>query len=255
MIASKTILEHTIVHSESTTANATATLRAARHGIVEKAAAEALATFGFVFAGTAALVVDDVTHGSLTHVGVSLVFGLAAATMIYAVSEISGAHFNPAVTLAFWAAGRFPKRDVLPYLCAQTTGAFAASGFLRFLFPTHATLGLTAPAGSALQSFVLEVVLTFFLMFLILRATSRSSNIGPLAGLVVGALVVADALFAGPISGNSLNPARSLAPAVVSGHVHDLWIYLAAPTLGALLAVPAYQLLHTDVAPRVITAA
>ena len=199
-------------------------------------AAEAIGTFAMVFAGTGAIVVDDVTSGALTHLGVAATFGLAVAAMIYAVGDVSGAHFNPAVTFGFWLARRLPGREVAPYVASQLGGALAASLLLRALFAAHATLGATRPAGSDAQSFALEVVITFALMFVILGVTSGPRE-NAFAGAAIGATVGLCALFAGPICGASMNPARSLAPALVSGVLTSLWIYLLAPFVGSALAV------------------
>ncbi len=199
--------------------------------------AEAIGTFAVVFAGTGAIVVNDVSAGAVTHLGVALTFGLMVMAMIYALGDVSGAHFNPAVTLGFWAARRLPAQALLPYVASQLGGALAASALLRVLFPQHATLGATHPAGSALQSFALEVVLTTLLMFTILSVSTGAKEKGATAGLAIGAVVGLEALFAGPISGASMNPARSLAPALVSGSLAQLWLYLVAPCAGALLAV------------------
>jgi aquaporin Z len=201
--------------------------------------AEFLGTAALVFAGTGAIVINDVSHGAITHVGVAMTFGLIVLAMIYTLGEISGAHLNPAVTLAFWRARRFEGAKVLPYVGSQVAGALAGSGLLRALFPTHATLGATLPAGSAGQSFVLEIVLTFLLMLVILNVSTGAKEKGITAGIVIGAVIMLEAMFAGPICGASMNPARSLAPALVSGNLGALWIYLLAPVLGAWLAVGA----------------
>ena len=190
-----------------------------------------------VFAGTGAIVINDVSGGAVTHVGIALTFGLVIMAMIYTVGDISGAHFNPAVTSAFWLSGRFAGKQVLPYVLSQGAGAIAASGVLHFLFPTQTTLGATLPAGSDMQSFVLELILTFLLMFTILNVSTGAKEKGVTAGITIGAVIGLEAMFAGPICGASMNPARSLAPAVVSGHLEHLWIYLAAPVMGAWLAV------------------
>jgi aquaporin NIP len=207
-------------------------------------AAEFVGTFALVFAGTGAIVVNAASGGQVTHVGVALTFGLIVLAMIYAVGDVSGAHLNPAVTLGFAVAGRFPVRDVPPYIAAQCGGAFLASGVLRFLFPDHPTLGATLPAGTAGQSFVFEVILTLLLMFVILTVATGAKERGLMAGVAVGAVVALEALFAGPVCGASMNPARSLAPAVVSGVADHLWVYLAAPSLGVLLAVPVCACIH-----------
>jgi len=201
-------------------------------------AAELFATFTLVFAGTGAIIIDE-SGGNVSHVGVALTFGLVVLAMIYAVGDVSGAHLNPAVTLGFFAARRLPGRWVVPYLLSQCVGALIASGLLRLLFPAHPTLGATHPTGPVVQSFVLEVVLTWVLMFVILSVSVGPKEKGVLAGIAVGAVIAFEALFAGPISGASMNPARSLAPALVAGRLDTLWVYLTAPLLGAGLAVLA----------------
>jgi aquaporin Z len=170
-------------------------------------------------------------------VGVALTFGLVVLAMIYTFGDISGAHFNPAVTFGFWAARRFPGREVLPYIASQIAGATLASGLLRILFPENKLLGTTLPLGSETQSFALETVLTFFLMLTILNVSTGAKEKGITAAIAVGAVIALEAMFAGPICGASMNPARSLAPALVSGHFEHLWLYLAAPTLGACAAM------------------
>jgi aquaporin Z len=201
--------------------------------------AEFFGTFGLVFAGTGAIVIDNVSHGSVTHQGVALTFGLIILAMIYTFGDVSGAHFNPAVTIAFAVAKRFSWKHVPGYLSSQIGGAFTASMLLRFLFPFDANLGATLPAGSSSQSFVLEVILTFLLMLVILSVSAGAKEKGITAGIAIGATIGLEAMFAGPICGASMNPARSLAPAVVSGHTGALWLYLTAPVLGAIFAVPA----------------
>ena len=203
----------------------------------KKCFAEFLGTFALVFAGTGAIVINDVSAGAVTHVGIALTFGLVVLSMIYAVGDISGAHINPAVTTAFWLSGRFPGRSVLPYIGSQCLGGIVASGVMRLLFPAHTTLGTTLPAGSGAQSFVLELILTFLLMFVILNVSTGAKEKGITAGIAVGAVIALEALFAGKICGASMNPARSLAPALVSGHLEHLWIYLVAPVAGAVLAI------------------
>ena len=204
--------------------------------MTRKLVAEAFGTFVLMFAGTGAVVVND-THGGVTHVGIAATFGLVVLALVYALGDVSGAHVNPAVTLAFSAAGRFPARAVLPYIAAQAAGAFAASATLRVLFPAHPTLGATLPVGDPWQSFVFEVLLTLFLMVVVLRVSTGAKEKGITAGIVVGAVIALEALFAGPVCGASMNPIRSLAPAVVSGRTDHLWVYLTAPVIGALLGV------------------
>ena len=213
------------------------------------ALAEALGTFALVFAGTGAIVVEAQT-GALGHAGVALTFGLVVMAAIYAVGEVSGAHINPAVTVAFWASGRFPGARVAPYVLAQVVGALVASGFLRGLFPDATTLGQTVPAGTALQSLGLEAVLTFLLTFVILGVAVGAKEVGLLAGVAIGGVVAFEAMMGGPVSGASMNPARSLGPALVALDVGSLWVYLVGPTLGALLAVPAYRAVYGDRAPH-----
>lgn len=202
--------------------------------------AEALGTFALVFAGTGAIVVNDL-FGGVTPVGIAAVFGLVVLAVIYAVGAVSGSHINPAVTFGFWVSGRFSGRHVGPYVLAQSLGAGVASLVLRGLFPAHDTLGGTYPAGPVGQSFVLETVLTFLLMFVILCVAVGAKEQGLMAGVAVGATVCFEALFGGPVSGASMNPARSLAPALVSGALQAQWIYVVAPLAGAALAVLAYR--------------
>ena len=213
---------------------------------MRKLYAECFGTFCLVFAGTGAVVINDVSGGAITHVGIALTFGLIVLSMIYAVGDISGAHLNPAVTLGFFAANRFGGRLVLPYIASQTIGALAASLLLHMLFPAHATLGATLPAGSDAQSFVFEVVLTAILMFVILKVSSGARERGITAGIVVGAVIALEALFAGPICGASMNPVRSFAPAAVTGQFASLWIYLTAPVLGAYLGVLLCRIMREE---------
>lgn len=203
---------------------------------MKKLAAEFIGTFALVFAGTGAIVIDE-TGGTVTHVGVALTFGLIVLAMIYTVGDISGAHLNPAVSLGFFAARRFPLRQAVPYITSQCGGALAASGVLRVLFPQNEMLGTTVPAGSGTQSFVLELILTAILMFVILSVSTGAAEKGITAGIVVGSVIGLEAMFAGPISGASMNPARSLGPALISGHFQYLWIYLLAPVIGACIGV------------------
>ncbi len=199
---------------------------------------EFIGTFALVFCGTGAVVIDSVTSGAVSHVGVSLTFGLVVMALIYTFGETSGAHFNPAVTLAFWAAGRFETAKIAPYIGAQLGGAALASLLLKLMFPGAQTLGATTPRGSQGQSLLLEMVLTWFLMLVILQVSSGAKEKGITAGIAIGGVIGLEALFAGPISGASMNPARSFGPALLSFQLHDLWIYFLGPIIGALLAVP-----------------
>jgi len=211
---------------------------------MKKLAAEMLGTFALVFAGTGGIVINDISGGTVSHVGIALIFGLVVLAMIYALGDVSGAHLNPAVTLGFFAARRFRGKSVGPYVLAQCAGAILASLSLRLMFPSNSTLGATIPTGPAMQSFVLEALLTFLLMFVILSVSTGSKEKGMLAGVAVGSVIALEALFAGPVSGASMNPARSLAPALVSLRLDHLWVYLAGPALGALAGVLACHCVH-----------
>jgi aquaporin Z len=201
--------------------------------------AEFIGTFGLVFAGTGAIIINEASGGAITHVGIALTFGLVVLAMIYTFGDISGAHLNPAVTLGFWAAHRMPMRDVPLYVASQILGALAASASLRFLFPQNKLLGTTLPVGTDSQSFVLEAILTFLLMLTILNVSTGAKEKGITAGIAVGSIIGLEAMFAGPICGASMNPARSIAPAVVSGHLEHLWVYIMAPLIGAAAATLA----------------
>ncbi len=206
--------------------------------------AEFFGTFALVFCGTGAIVINDTTGGAVTHPGVALTFGLVVMALIYSFGDVSGAHFNPAVTLAFAAAKRFDWHCVVPFIAAQLAGGVVASLLLRALFPAHPTLGATVPRGASLQSLVLELVLSWLLMLVILSVSTGAQEKGVTAGLVVGAVIGLEAMFAGPICGASMNPARSIAPALVSLHVGSLWLYVVGPITGALLAVPTLALVR-----------
>jgi aquaporin Z len=212
--------------------------------MLRKFLAEFLGTFAMVFAGTGAIVINAESGGAITHLGVALTFGLIVLVMIYSLGDVSGAHMNPAVTLAFAVAGLFPFAAVLIYLAAQFSGALLASLTLHLLFPQNINLGATLPAGPPMQSFVLEVILSGILMFVILNVSHGAKEKGITAGIVVGAVIALEALFAGPICGASMNPARSLGPAIVSGHLEHLWIYLVAPVLGMLVAIPLFRVVR-----------
>jgi aquaporin Z len=208
--------------------------------------AEAFGTFCLVFAGTGAAIVNEVTGGGVSHVGVALTFGLVVMVLIALLGDVSGCHVNPAVTLGLAAAGRFPPRLVPGYVAGQCAGAILASGGLRVLFPESVALGATIPAGSAMQSFVLEILLTLFLMVAVLVVSGRGWKGSIPAASVIGGLIGLEAIFAGPVSGASMNPARSLGPAVVSGATGHLWIYLIAPVVGAVAGVLVYRVIWSE---------
>ena len=199
--------------------------------------ASGFGTFALVFAGTGAIVVNETSGGAITHAGIAITFGLIVLAMIYAIGDVSGCHLNPAVTMGFYVARRFEGRMVAPYLLSQCVGAILASITLRLMFPASSTLGATSPAGGATQSFIMEFLLTLILMFVILSVSIGSKEKGILAGVAIGAVIALEAMFAGPVSGASMNPARSFAPALVSMRFDSLWIYLVAPIMGAVASV------------------
>jgi aquaporin Z len=203
----------------------------------KKLLSEFIGTYCLLFAGTGAIIINDISGGAVTHVGIALTFGLIVFAMVAVFGDVSGAHINPAVTFGFFLSGRFPRSAVAPYIISQLSGAIFSSVTLLLLFPHHPTLGGTMPAGSALQSLLVEILLTTILMFVILIVTTKNQGKKNTAGIVIGSTVALAALFAGPVSGASMNPARSLAPAIVSRQLNAQWIYLAGPVLGAALAV------------------
>jgi aquaporin NIP len=213
---------------------------------MKKYLAEIIGTFALVFCGTGAIIINQESSGAITHVGIAITFGLIVAAMIYSLGEISGAHLNPAVTFAFWVSKEFPTKEVIPYIFSQTLGAFIASLILKLLFPLNQLLGTTLPSGSPMQSFILELILTFILMLVIFQVAKGSKEQGMFAGIAIGSVVLLEAMFAGPICGASMNPVRSLAPAIVSGHLEHLWIYLTAPFIGALLSVLSWMVLKSN---------
>lgn len=203
-----------------------------------------MGTFFLTFAGTGAIVINEISQGAVTHVGIGLTFGFVVLVLIYALGPISGAHFNPAVTLSFWITRHFPKNQLLLYVFSQILGAIFASLLLFLLFGNIAHLGATLPAGSDIQSLVLEFLLTFLLMFVIMSVATGSKEVGQMAGLAIGLTVGLEAIFAGPICGASMNPARSFGPALVSGYLAHHWIYWLGPVLGALLGAITYEYLR-----------
>jgi MIP family channel proteins len=207
--------------------------------------AEAIGTFALVFAGCGAIMVDHKT-GQLGHVGVAITFGLVIAFGIYSVGHISGAHFNPAVTFAFALSRHFPWSRAVAYWGAQLVGAITAAAVLRGSLGNIANVGATLPSGSQGQSFLWELIMTFFLMFVIMAVATDTRAVGEAAAIAVGGTVLLDAMFGGPISGASMNPARSTGPALVSGNLHALWLYIVAPICGASLAALAYQFVRGE---------
>jgi aquaporin NIP len=212
---------------------------------VRALAAEAIGTFALVFAGAGAVMVDAKTH-ELGHVGVAIVFGLVIMAMIYAVGHISGAHFNAAVTFAFALTRHFPWGRALGYWSAQLAGALVAAALLRVSLGDVAHVGATLPSGSQGQSFVWELVLSALLMFVILAVATDTRAVGEAAAIAIGGTIGLDAMVGGPISGASMNPVRSLGPALVSGDLHALWVYLTAPVLGTSLGGVLYQLVRGE---------
>ena len=203
---------------------------------------ETIGTFFLVFVGCGAMVINTEMGGVISHVGVAMSWGLIVMVLIYSIGDISGAHLNPAVTIGFFVAKRFPIKKVLPYVLAQLIGALLAAYSLKILFPLNETLGASLPSGTWQQSFIFEVILTFLLMFVILNVSTGAKEKGIMAGAAIGATVGLEAMFAGPICGASMNPVRSIGPAIASGHIEYLWVYIVATILGAILAVLAFKL-------------
>lgn len=210
---------------------------------LKKYIAEFIGTFALVFFGTGSIIVNQQSEGSVGLVGIALTFGLIITAMIYTFGNISGAHINPAVTIAFYFNKSISKIDSLFYIIAQVTGAIMASIILKSLFPANTTLGVTLPSGSNIQSIIIEIISTYFMMLTILGITSQKlKETIDFSGIVIGSTVIALIFFSGPISGGSFNPARSIGPALISGELTSLWIYLIAPTSGAILATFSWRL-------------
>ena len=207
--------------------------------------AELIGTFTLVFAGAGALMVDAKTH-QLGHVGVAITFGLVIMAMIYAVGHVSGAHFNGAVTFAFALTRHFPWSRAAAYWAAQLTGAILAAALLRASLGNIAHVGATLPSGSQGQSFLWEVVMSAFLMFVILAVATDTRAVGEAAAIAIGGTILLDAMLGGPISGASMNPMRSMGPALVSGDLHALWLYILAPIAGTSIGGLAYQFVRVE---------
>ena len=214
--------------------------------MIKRLIGEFLGTFGLVFCGTGAIVINQESNGAITHLGIAIVFGLIVMAMIISFGHISGAHINPAVSIALCVSKRFSWRHLGPYILAQLAGALLASSVLHYLFPLNELLGATIPRGSDVQSYVLEFILTFLLMIVILTSTQKEDHslLGP--ALAIGATVGLEALFAGPICGASMNPARSLSPAIIGGHYQSLWVYIFGPVMGALVGSFVFAILNED---------
>ncbi len=213
--------------------------------LARRLAAEFVGTFTLVFAGCGAIMVDAKT-GQLGHVGVAISFGLVIMAMIYAVGHISGAHFNPAVTFAFALSRHFPWTRAVGYWSAQLLGALTAAALLRGSLGNIAHVGATLPSGSQGQSFLWELVMSFFLMFVIMAVATDTRAVGEAAAIAIGGTIGLDAMFGGPISGASMNPARSTGPAIVSGDLHALWLYILAPIIGTALGALSYQFIRSE---------
>lgn len=213
---------------------------------LKKCVAEVIGTYILMFCGTGAVIIDEQTHGGVTHIGVAVTFGLVVMSLIYAIGSLSGCHINPAVTLAFSLAKKFPAKNILPYILSQTTGALLASLTLKYLFPANQNLGATIPSGSDGQSFIIEIILTFILMLVVINVATGSKEQGMFAGLAIGSVVLFEAMFAGPVSGASMNPVRSFAPALISGNLDHIWVYLTAPVIGAALAILCWHYLFKN---------
>jgi aquaporin Z len=207
--------------------------------------AEIIGTFSMIFCGCGAMVINDFTGGTITHPGVAITWGLIVMAMIYAFGDISGAHFNPAVTVGFAVAKKFKWNEVPKYIVSQFIGAMSASLLLFYLFP-ESDLGATLPSIEPLKVFVIELLLSFFLMVVIINVSTGSKEIGPIAGMAIGSVILLEAMFAGPLTKASMNPIRSLAPALALGNFTQLWVYLTAPFVGMFLAVYSCKLVKSD---------
>jgi aquaporin Z len=205
--------------------------------------AEMLGTFILIFCGTGVIIVDQEFNGIITHPGISITVGIVVATMIYGFGDISGAHMNPAVTVGFYLAKEFPAKQIVPYFISQALGAVCASALLRYTFPSNIGLGMTHPGIGIYQALIFEIILAFILMIVILNVAKGSKEKGLFAGIAIGGVIAMEIMFAGPVSGASMNPVRSLAPALIKGQFQGLWIYLVGPFIGVSIAVFFWKIL------------
>lgn len=208
--------------------------------------AEFIGTFALVFFAAGSALVNAQTNGAVTLVGCAAASGLIVTAIIYTFGNVSGAHLNPAVTIGFSVAGLFAKKEIFPYVGSQLGGSLAAGMTLRLLFPESTSMGATLPSGTILQSFVLEIILTFLLMLVILHTSQGIKEIQQLAGIIIGGMVLLEIIFAGPISGGSMNPARSFGPAIAAGNIATLWIYFVSPVIGASLATFVWKVTKAE---------
>ncbi|HXB46043.1 MAG TPA: aquaporin [Puia sp.] len=214
--------------------------------MLKRLTGEFLGTFALVFCGTGAIVINQQSGGAVTQLGIAVTFGLIVMAMILSLGHFSGAHINPAVTIALSIAKLFQRKNIIPYIFAQLGGACLASSILKYLFPANEFLGATVPNGTEMQSFILEFILTFLLMLVILTSTHKKNQSLLVPALAIGGTVGLEALFAGPICGASMNPARSISPALISGHLQSLWIYVLAPITGAITSVFVFRVFKDE---------
>jgi MIP family channel proteins len=213
--------------------------------MLKKLLSEFAGTFFLVFAGTGAIIINETTKGAVGNLGICLTFGLVVCAMVYAFGNISGAHLNPAVSIGLWSAGIIKLQDVPGYILAQVAGAFTATLTLKWFFPLNKSLGTTLPYNDSWKmAFGMEFILTFLLVFVILMVITGEKEYPALAGIIIGGTILLDALVGGPVSGASLNPARSLAPAIVSGSTKHLWAYIAGPIGGGLVAAISHSIFY-----------
>jgi aquaporin NIP len=208
--------------------------------------AEFIGTFALVFFAAGSAIVDSQTNGLVGLPGCAAASGLIVMAVIYTFGNVSGAHINPAVTFGFSVAGLFPKKEILPYMGSQLAGSLAGGFTLKLLFPESLSMGATLPSGPIMQSVILEIILTFLLMLVILHTSQGIKEVQQLAGIIIGGMVLLEIIFAGPISGGSMNPARSFGPALAAGNIGTLWIYFISPVLGATLATFVWKVTKAD---------